>query len=442
MAKNICVIGTGYVGLLTAAGLADFGNQVIGVDIDKEKIDTLNEGRSIIYEPGIEEYLAKNIKAGRLRFTMDLQSALSNSEVVFIAVGTPSLENGDADLHYLYDVVDSIISYIKGYKVIVIKSTVPVGTNREIHNRILTQTSVPIDVVSNPEFLREGKAVYDFFHPERVVIGCHSSEAKEIMEDVYRALNRANIPFVWCNWETAELIKYASNAFLAIKIGFTNQIASLCEEVGADVRIVSKAMGMDGRIGPKFLHAGPGYGGSCFPKDTRALVSIGGKIGVPITIVEAVIKANENQKKRVIERLKKHLGVLQGRRIGILGLAFKAETDDIRESPAIDIVRMLLSSGATIQAHDPQAMDNFAALFPTIKYVDSEYDVAKDCDALLILTEWNEYRSLDLEKIKACMASPYIFDTRNIVDEEELKKFNFKFDFIGHADSMFGKTGR
>jgi UDPglucose 6-dehydrogenase len=431
MAKNICVIGTGYVGLLTAAGLADFGNQVIGVDIDKEKIDTLNEGKSIIYEPGIEEYLAKNIKAGRLRFTMDLQSALSNSEVVFIAVGTPSLENGDADLHYLYDVVDSIISYIKGYKVIVIKSTVPVGTNREIHNRILTQTSAPIDIVSNPEFLREGKAVYDFFHPERVVIGCHSSEAKEIMEDVYRALNRANIPFVWCNWETAELIKYASNAFLAIKIGFTNQIASLCEEVGADVRIVSKAMGMDGRIGPKFLHAGPGYGGSCFPKDTRALASIGGKIGVPITIVEAVIKANENQKKRVIERLKKHLGVLQGRRIGILGLAFKAETDDIRESPAIDIVRMLLSSGATIQAHDPQAMDNFALLFPTIKYVDSEYDVAKDCDALLILTEWNEYRSLDLEKIKACMKQPYVFDTRNIIDEDELKSFGFLYDFIG-----------
>jgi len=435
MAKNICVIGTGYVGLLTSVGLADFGNQIIGVDVDEKKINSLNEGKSVIYEPGIEEYLAKNIKAGRLQFTIDLQSALEKSEVVFIAVGTPSLETGEADLHYLYEVIDSIAGNIKEYKLIVIKSTVLVGTNRNIYNRLKAKTSTPFDIVSNPEFLREGKAVYDFFHPERVVIGYNANNAKEIMEDIYKVLNRASVPFVWCNWETAELIKYASNAFLAIKIGFTNQIASLCEEVGADVRIVSKAMGMDGRIGSKFLHAGPGYGGSCFPKDTRALASIGRQNEVPITIVEAVIEANENQKKRVVKRLEKRLGDLKDKEIGILGLAFKAETDDIRESPAIDIVSALLSFGASIQAHDPQAMANFSILFPTIKYMNSAYDVAKGCDALLILTEWNEYRSLDMVKIKEYMANPYIFDTRNIIDEDELKKYGFVYDFIGHLGS-------
>ena len=433
MAKNICVVGTGYVGLLTAVGLADFGNSVIGVDVDRNKIDRLNEGKTIIYEPGIEEYLMKNIKAGRLKFTIDFESAFKKSEVVFIAVGTPSLKNGEADLHYIYEVIDSTLRYIKEYKVIVIKSTVPVGTNRNIFNYIIDRTLVPVDVVSNPEFLREGKAIYDFFHPERVVIGCVSNKAHEILEDIYKALNRANVPFIWCNWETAELVKYASNAFLALKIGFINQMASLCEEVGGDVRIIAKAMGMDGRIGSKFLHSGPGYGGSCFPKDTKALASVGKKIGMPLTIVEAVIEANEYQKRRVIERLKRRLGDLNGKRIGILGLAFKAETDDIRESPAIDIVRLLLSYGASIQAHDPQAISNFSALFPTIKYMNSEYDVAKGCDALLILTEWNEYRSLDLQKIKAYMATPYIFDTRNIIDEEELNKFSFEFDFIGHA---------
>jgi len=431
MAKKICVVGTGYVGLLTAVGLSDFGNTVIGADIDKGKVDTLNSGVSVIYEPGIDEYLERNLASGRLRFTTDIASAIAESDVVFIAVGTPAKESGEADLSYLFDVVDRIIENLNEYKVIVIKSTVPVGTNKAVFERIKSSVKTDFDVVSNPEFLREGKAVYDFFHPDRVVVGSINTRARDTMEDVYRSLYRINVPFVWCGWESAEIIKYASNGFLALKIGFVNQIANLSEVVGADIQVIAKAMGMDSRIGSKFLHAGPGYGGSCFPKDTKALSSVARSHGVPLTIVDAVIASNEEQKVRTFERLRKRLKEINGKTVGILGLAFKAETDDIRDSPAITIVKLLLESGAVIQAHDPKAMGNFSRLFPSVKYMNSEYDAAKGCDALMVLTEWNEYRSLDLGRVKSLMKKAYIFDTRNVVDQREMEERGFEYDFIG-----------
>jgi UDPglucose 6-dehydrogenase len=431
MAKKICVVGTGYVGLLTAVGLSDFGNTVIGVDIDKSKIDLLNSGKSVIYEPGIEEYLVRNLESGRLQFSNDIASAIAESEVVFIAVGTPPKENGEADLSYLEDVVDRIGENMTAYKVIVVKSTVPVGTNRAVSDRLRARSAADFDVVSNPEFLREGKAVYDFFHPDRVVIGCADSRARSIMEDVYRSLYRINVPFVWCDWESAEIIKYASNGFLALKIGFINQVANLSEAVGADIQVIAKAMGMDSRIGSKFLHAGPGYGGSCFPKDTKALSSMARRNGVALTIVDAVIDSNEEQKRRAFERLRARLGSVDGKTIGVLGLAFKSETDDIRESPAISIVKLLLDSGAIIQAHDPKAMDNFSRVFSSVKYMKSEYDAAKGCDALVVLTEWNEYRSLDLVRLKSLMKNPYIFDMRNVVDQSEMDELGFGYDYIG-----------
>lgn len=431
MAKKICVIGVGYVGLITAVGLSDFGNTVVGVDVDEEKVKSLNQGQSIIYEPGLEEYLHRNISSGRLRFSTDVGSAIKESDVVFVAVGTPSLDNGDADLSYLYTVVEDVVKHAVHNTVLVIKSTVPVGTNRTVSDYLLSKGKSNISVVSNPEFLREGKAVYDFFHPDRVIIGCNNPVAKEMMEDVYRALNRTVVPFVWCDWESAELIKYASNGFLAMKVAYINQIACLAEEAGADINIIARAMGMDGRIGSKFLHAGPGFGGSCFPKDIRALSKIGKKYGSPISLIDCVIGANENQKLHIFKKIKKRLENMQGKTVGILGLAFKAETDDIRESPAIVIVELLQKAGSVIKAHDPKAMANFKKLFPSVQYVDSEYDVAEGADALIILTEWNEYRSLDLEKIKRLMKTPYIFDTRKVIDEDSLKQFGFLYDVVG-----------
>ena len=433
MAKNICVVGVGYVGLATAIGLADFGNYVIAIDIDQSKIQKLQNGNMIIYEPGLQELLTRNTSANRLKFTNSLKDALDNSEVVFIAVGTPENDNGDGsvDIQYVENAVNDVIQNSNSYKVLVIKSTVPVGYNRKVNERI-KKANRDMDVVSNPEFLREGKAVYDFFHPDRVVIGTDSEKAKEIMRDVYRTLNRINVPFLWTDWESAELIKYASNGFLAIKIAYINQLACLAEEIGADIISIAKGMGMDGRIGPKFLHAGPGYGGSCFPKDTKALSTISHKFGVPITIIDAVIEANKKQKMRIVERLKKRMPNISGKTIGILGLAFKAETDDIRESPAIDIVNELLKLGAIVKVHDPQAMHNFKEKYgDKVFYCNNEYESSKDADALLILTEWNEYRSLDLRRIKSAMKSPYIFDTRNVLDRDELNELGFNFDLIG-----------
>lgn len=431
MSKNICVIGIGYVGLLTAVGLADFGNYVVGIDIDSSKIKSLQSGKSPIFEPGIEEYLRKNLASNRLSFSVDVSKSIKDSQVIFIAVGTPSKENGEADLRYIIEVLDNIRILANEKKTIVIKSTVPIGTNRRLHEYLSKDCIYNHHIVSNPEFLREGKAVYDFFHPDRVVIGSNDEDSKEIMKDVYRSLNRINVPFVWCDWESSELIKYASNCFLALKIGYINQIASFSEIVGADVQVIAKAMGMDGRIGPKFLHAGPGYGGSCFPKDTRALSAMGKKVNAPISIIDALVKANEEQKVNIYNRLKKRLDNFNGKKVCILGLSFKAETDDIRESCAITIVNNLLKDNIDIQVHDPKAMLNFSKEFPNIIYADNEYEAIKNCDALLILTEWNEYRSLDLVRIKQIMRTAYIFDTRNVVDIGEMDRLGFSYDLIG-----------
>lgn len=431
MAKKIAVIGTGYVGLVTSIGLADFGNNVIGVDIDEGKVATLQAGKSVIFEPGMEEYLTRNIASGRLVFTTDTASAVKASDVIFIAVGTPSGPDGGADLRYVLDCADAIAAAAEAPKVVVLKSTVPVGTNRELQKRFRARCGDRVEVVSNPEFLREGVAIYDFFHPDRIVIGHESPRIAEVMKDVYRTLNRISVPFVWCDWESAELIKYASNAFLSTKIAFINQMANLAEATGADIQMISKGMGMDGRIGQKFLHAGPGYGGSCFPKDTHALVRTGMAFGADMTIVKEVIRSNDEQRARVVSRLASRVGDLSGKSICVWGLTFKAETDDIRDSPAITIVEKLREAGADIRCHDPKGMDNFKRLFPDIRYFDDKYQACDGCQALVILTEWNEYRSADLAMTADRLERKYIFDTRNVIDRSELQELGFEYDAIG-----------
>lgn len=436
MSKNISVIGTGYVGLVTGTGLADFGNKVTCVDVDEAKIDILNNGRIPIYEPGLKELVDKNFREGRLSFTTDIDTAIRESEVVFIGVGTPSKENGEADLSYVEAAAESIAKNLDGYKVIVTKSTVPVGTNRWIKQLISERSGKDsFDVVSNPEFLREGRAVHDVFHPDRVVIGYECEKAKSIIQDIYKALYLIETPFLFCNLETAELIKYASNAFLATKITFINQIANLCEAIGADVHKVAKGMGMDGRISPKFLHPGPGYGGSCFPKDTKALVEIGNRYNVDMSLVKEVVSSNEKQKKRMVEKLERLVGGdLRGKKIGILGLAFKAETDDMRESPSIAVISELLKREAKVAAHDPQAMENAKTIFgDIIEYADSEYKAINNCDAIILLTEWNQYRGLDLEMVKKLMKGNVILDARNLIELERARELGFICEGVGRT---------
>lgn len=432
MSEKICVIGTGYVGLVTAIGLSDFGNHIIGVDVDTVKIENLKKGISPIYEPGIEEYLLRNLKSKRLQFSNNIDDSIKKSTVIFIGVGTPSLKSGEADLSQVMSVADKIAENLNEYKIIVTKSTVPVGTNQMIIDRVKSKTNKTFDVVSNPEFLREGKAIIDFFNPDRVIIGYKSDKARKIMENVYRALRINQTPFVWCNLETAELIKYASNAFLATKITFINQIANLSEKIGADVHLVAKAMGMDGRISQKFLHPGPGYGGSCFPKDTRALVNIGKKLNVDMSLVKEVVRANENQKLFIVEKIRKCYKNNNIKTIAILGLAFKAETDDMRESPSIVVIEELLKDNLIIKANDPKSMNNAKIIFgDKIEYFENEFDAVKDADMLVILTEWNEYRNIDINRIKELMNGNIIIDTRNILDGKELKKMGFEYIATG-----------
>jgi UDPglucose 6-dehydrogenase len=430
MAKDIAVIGTGYVGLISAVGLADFGHTVTGVDIDSGVVDSLNKGEPHIFETGLRDYLRKNLDSGRLRFSTDLGGCVRKAEVVFISVGTPPREDGGANLEQLMNAVDEIRKNLNTEKVVVIKSTVPVGTNRIIQNK-LKAGGKTADVVSNPEFLREGKAIQDFFHPDRIIIGVETEKARNTMQDIYRSLYLIQTPVVWCTLETAELIKYASNAFLAAKITFINQVANLCDAVGADIHVVAKAMGMDGRISPKFLHPGPGFGGSCFPKDLKALAAMGIEHGVHMSVVEEVIASNQAQKLLVIEKLKTMLGSLAEKTVAVLGLAFKAETDDVRESPAVTIVGGLLKEGCRIKAHDPIAMKNFSREFPDLVYCDHEYEALQNADALLICTEWNEYRNLDLEKVKQCMEGNVILDTRNLLDKEQVKQLGFIYRGMG-----------
>jgi len=432
--KNITVIGTGYVGLVAAVGLSDFGNRVIGADIDPEKIAALKEGRSPIFEQGIENYLRRNLDSGRLTFTTNVAEAVRDSDVVFLAVGTPPKDDGSANLSYLEAAADTIAENADGYTVVVTKSTVPVGTNKALQDRIaLRSPEADIDVVSNPEFLREGRAVQDFFHPDRTVIGTDSERARDVMKQVYRALNLISVPFVWCSRETAELIKYASNAFLATKITFINQMANLADAVGADIHQVAKTMGMDGRISNKFLHPGPGYGGSCFPKDTMAVVSTGDDFGVDMSLIKSVISANEEQKRRVVEILREMTGELKGRTVAILGLSFKSETDDVRDSPALTVVSELLKAGAKVRAHDPQGADNFRRMIPETECFSSSAEALEGADAMVLMTEWNEYKALDLNLVAEKMFGRVILDARNLLDPELAREKGFKYRGIGRG---------
>jgi UDPglucose 6-dehydrogenase len=430
---NICVIGTGYVGLVTGACLAEFGMGLICVDNDHQKIQLLQQGRVPIYEPGLEDLVMKNMREGRLSFSTSVQEGVTSSLVIFIAVGTPSLDDGSADLRAAETVAKEIAQHMNGYKVIVIKSTVPVGTSRHLKKLIQKhQTQLtPFDIVSNPEFQREGSAIEDFMRPDRVTIGAESEQAIAIMKDIYSALYLIETPFVITNLETAEMIKYASNSFLATKVSFINEIANLCEAMGADVHHVARAMGLDGRIGKKFLHPGPGYGGSCFPKDTRALSRMAKERGYSFKILDSVIQVNEEQKKRMVNKIEEKVGDLRGRTIGILGLAFKPNTDDIRESSSITIIRDLLAAGAKVKAYDPAAIEEAKAVLPEVQYGKDAYDVASGCDALVLATEWNQFRRLDLERIKRLLKTPIFIDLRNVYDPDQMKRLGFNYCGVG-----------
>jgi len=430
---NVCVVGTGYVGLVTGACLAELGMNLICVDNDSQKINLLKQGKLSIYEPGLEDLVVKNMKEGRLRFSSSIEEGLRLSLVLFIAVGTPSKNDGSADLRAVEEVAKEVSGCMNGYKVVVMKSTVPVGTSRWLKRLIQEHQPrpTPFDVVSNPEFLREGSAIEDFMRPDRVIIGAESEQAIAIMKDIYNALYLIETPFVITSLETAEMIKYATNAFLATKVTFINEIANLCEKVGADVHHVARAMGLDGRIGKKFLHPGPGYGGSCFPKDTRALSKIAQERGYKFKILDSVIEVNEEQKQRMVNKVKEKAGDLKGKTIGILGLSFKPNTNDIRESSSIAIIRGLLALGAKVKAYDPAAMEEAKALFPELEFGKDAYDVADGADVLVLVTEWNQFRRLDLLRIKDLLKSPIFIDLRNVYDPDQMKQLGFNYCGVG-----------
>lgn len=433
---HIGIIGTGYVGLVTGVCFAEFGIFVTCIDKDEKKIRSLKKGKISFYEPGLEDLVKKNIKNGRLKFSTKIHDAVDSSLVIFIAVGTPPRGDGSADMRYVEDVAGEIAKNIKGYKVIVMKSTVPVGTGarlREIISRRLKE-QVDFDIVSNPEFLREGSAIEDFMRPNRVIIGTKSQQAVAILKDLYSPLYLIETPFVVTNIETAELIKYASNSFLAVKISFINEISNLCEKVGADVHMVAKGMGLDQRIGSKFLHPGPGYGGSCFPKDTRALLTIADNSGIELGVVKSAVDANERQLRHMIEKIRTGMGVVKGKTIAVLGLSFKPNTNDMREAPAVYIIENLLKEKAKIKAFDPVAMEDARQIFyNNIKYAKGSYDCVKGADAVVIVTEWNEFRNLELDKIKTLLKSPYFFDFRNIYEPAKMKKLGFRYFCVGRG---------
>jgi len=440
---NITIIGTGYVGLVSGACLADFGNKVVCVDSDTEKIAKLKNGDIIIFEPGLDEVVERNIKVGRLTFTTELDSSLNNSDVIFIAVGTPPSEDGSADLQYVEQVARQIGRFISKYTIIVDKSTVPIGTGKKVKSWIgdelvKRKLNIEFDVVSNPEFLREGTAVYDFTHPDRVVIGAESEKARNIMKNVYRVLYLNETPYIETNIESAEMIKYASNAFLAVKISFINEIANLCEKTGANVKHVAKAMGKDGRIGSKFLHPGPGYGGSCFPKDTKAIAAIARENNSPLSIVETTISANAHQKAKMLNKIEQGMGgtgSLREKTIAILGLAYKNNTSDMRESPVIDICEGLVKLGARLRVYDPAAMQEAVWRLKSIEkfiyFADNEYNTMEGSHALVLATEWNQFRNLDLKKVNELLLSPYFFDLKNIYNKEEVTSAGLNYFGVG-----------
>ncbi len=429
------MIGTGYVGLVTGACLSEFGHQVICMDKDSGKIERLLAGEIPIYEPGLNELVKKNVRENHLSFSTDLAQSVKSAKAVFIAVGTPSQRRGGgyADLTYVYGAAKELAPHLTDYTVVIDKSTVPVGTARQVA-RVIKETNpeADFDVVSNPEFLREGAAISDFMRPDRVVFGCDSEKASEVLKEIYNPLYLTSTPFVKTSLETAELIKYASNAFLAVKVSFINEMATICEAVDANVVELSKGVGLDGRIGGKFLHPGPGYGGSCFPKDTLALLRIAQEHGTAARIVEAAVEVNAAQKARMVKKIRDALGGSEtGRTIGILGLTFKPETDDMRDAPALTILPALAEKGARLKVHDPQGMTEAKKMLPDYEYGESPYDVCEDADAVVLMTEWNQYRALDLERIRSTMKTPLFIDLRNVYTPDKMKKAGFTYIGVG-----------
>ncbi len=430
---KIAVIGTGYVGLTVGTCLSELGNDVICVDIDEKKINDLNNGIVPIYEPGIEDMLKRNFKEKRISFTTDVKVAVETSEVIFIAVGTPLGKDHKADLSFVKQVAKDIGTYMNGYKIIVDKSTVPVGT-AQLVNEIVKENQkeeIEFDVVSNPEFLREGEAINDFMMPDRVVIGVDSEKAKKLMQDIYKGIARTNKPIMFTDTKSAEIIKYASNAMLATRISFMNEIARLCEKSGGDVKEVAKGMGLDSRIGPRFLQAGVGYGGSCFPKDVKALAQTMNHHEVESKILQAVEEVNEEQKMSLLPKIKKLLPDLNGKTIAIWGLAFKPKTDDMREAPSIAVIGQLQEEGAKIKAFDPEAQETAKKILSNVEYVNDPYDAIRDADALVIVTEWNEFRNLDKEKMKQLLKEPNIIDGRNVYEPKGMKELGFNYIGVG-----------
>jgi UDPglucose 6-dehydrogenase len=430
---HIAVIGSGYVGLVTGACFAEFGVDVTCVDVDEEKIDRLTKGIMPIYEPGLEQLVAKNSQAGRLRFTTNVSEAVEQALVIFLAVGTPPLPDGSPDLSFVDAAAGSIADHMHDYKVVVTKSTVPIGTGERIRRLIneRKKTRANFGVVSNPEFLREGAAISDFMRPDRVVIGSRDEEAIAIMKDLYRPLYLIEAPFVITSLEAAELTKYAANAFLATKVSFINEIANLCEKIGCDVHDVARGIGMDKRIGSKFLHPGPGFGGSCFPKDTRALASVARHFGSESLIVDSVIEVNKRQGRAMLTKIERLIGDFKGKKVAVLGLAFKPETDDMREAPSIAIIRGLIEGGANVRAYDPVAKTEAMKILPDLFYADDEYAAVSGADALIFVTEWNQFRALDMSRIRDLMASPRIADLRNICDPEDMRELGFEYVGVG-----------
>jgi UDPglucose 6-dehydrogenase len=430
---NIAVVGTGYVGLVTGACFAEFGINVIGVDKDEAKIASLQKGKVPFFEPGLEELVGRNMKGERLSFTTDIEAAVQKSLAIFIAVGTPQGDDGAADLRFVKEVALSVARHMNGYKVVVTKSTVPMGTGAMIRRTILEKQThpTPFSVASNPEFLREGSAIEDFMRPNRIVIGAEDPQAVAILKDLYNPLYLIETPFVITNVVSAEMIKYASNAFLATKISFINEMAQLCEAVGADVREVARGMGLDNRIGRKFLHPGPGYGGSCFPKDTLSVLTMARQHGLPASLVSSVVKVNDEQIPRMVEKIDRAVGGLRGRKLCLLGLSFKPNTSDTRESPAIRIAQELLKGGAQVRAFDPAAMAEARLVLPSLEYAEDAYDAARGCDAMVIATEWNEFRSLDWERVRATLKSPVVVDLRNVYDPKHMTEIGFRYAGVG-----------
>ena len=442
---RITMIGSGYVGLVSGACFADFGHDVTCVDLNEQKIAALNAGKIPIFEPGLEVLVADNVKAGRLTFTTDLAPAVANSDVVFIAVGTPSRRgDGHADLSYVYAAAADIASAIKGFTVVVTKSTAPVGTGDEVE-RIIRETNPAADVVvvTNPEFLREGSAIEDFKRPDRIVVGLEDERAREVMTDVYRPLYLNQAPLMFTGRRTAELIKYAGNAFLAMKITFINEIADLCERTGANVQDVARGIGMDNRIGGKFLNAGPGYGGSCFPKDTMALVKTGQDFDTPLRLVETTIDVNDRRKRAMGRKVIAAMGgSVRGKTIGILGLTFKPNTDDMRDAPSIAIIQSLQDAGAKIRAYDPEGMEAAKTFLKDMDYASDVYDAASKADALVLITEWNAFRSLDLKRIEQAMAGKVFIDLRNVYRRKEVETAGLNYVSIGRPQGVADTTAQ